>query len=49
MLANGDGNGKCWLSDPQWMSELQANVGLSKLSPRDLARHYEQFLAQERS
>jgi hypothetical protein len=49
MLASGDGNGKCWLSDPQWMSELQANVGLSKLSPRDLARHYEQFLARERS
>jgi hypothetical protein len=49
MLASGYGNGKCWLSDPQWMSELHANAGLSKLSPRDLARQYEQFLAGERS
>jgi hypothetical protein len=49
MLASGYGNGKCWLSDPQWMSELHANPGLSKLSPRDLARKYEQFLAGERS
>jgi hypothetical protein len=49
MLASGYGNGKCWLSDPQWMSELRANAGLSKLSPRDLARQYEQFLARERS
>ena len=49
MLASGYGDGKCWLSDPQWMSVLHANSGLSKLSPQALASRYERFLARERS
>jgi hypothetical protein len=49
MLASGYGEGKCWLSDPQWMGELQANSAWSRLSQRDLATRYEQFLARERS
>jgi hypothetical protein len=49
MLASGYGDGKCWLSDPQWMSELDAHSAWAKLSPQDLALRYEQFLARERS
>jgi hypothetical protein len=49
MLASGYGDGKCWLADPQWMSDLQAHSAWWKLSPQDLARRYEQFLARERS
>jgi len=48
MLASGYGDGKCWLSDPQWMSEVQANSALSKLSPQALASRYQQFLARAR-
>lgn len=48
MLASGYGNGKCWISDPQWMSVLHANSGLSKLSPQAFASRYEQFLARTR-
>jgi hypothetical protein len=48
MLATGSGDGKCWLSDPQWMSEMRANSGLSRVSPQALASRYRQFLAQER-
>jgi hypothetical protein len=49
MLASGYGDGKCWLSDPQWMSELHAHSTWAKLSPQGLARRYQQFLARERS
>lgn len=48
MLASGYGEGKCWLSDPQWMSALNAHSAWSKLSPQNLGRRYEQFLSQER-
>lgn len=48
MLARGYGDGKCWLSDPQWMRTVQANSGLSKLSPQALAARYEQFLVRQR-
>jgi hypothetical protein len=48
MLASGYGDGKCWLSDPQWMSTVHANSDLSKLSPQALAARYEQFLARQR-
>lgn len=48
MLASGYGDGKCWLSDPQWMSTVQGNSRLSKLSPQALAARYEQFLGRTR-
>ena len=49
MLASGYGDGKCWLSDPQWMSDLDAHSAWSKLSPQGLALRYERFLVRERS
>lgn len=48
LLASGYGDGKCWLSDPQWMSAVHANSGISKLPPQALAARYEQFLARQR-
>jgi hypothetical protein len=49
MLASGYGDGKCWLADPQWTTEIHAHSAWSKLTPQDLATRYEQFLARERS
>jgi hypothetical protein len=50
LLASGYGDGRCWLADPQWTTEMQAtHSAWSKLSPQGLARRYEQFLARERS
>jgi hypothetical protein len=49
LLASGYGDGRCWLSDPAWMTQLRDHPDWSKGSPQDLASHYEQFLARERS
>jgi hypothetical protein len=46
LLANGYGNGRCWLADPQWMAQQKH---WSQLSPSELAARYKQFLASERS
>jgi hypothetical protein len=48
LLANGYGDGKCWLADPRWMSELQVHSSWSRLSPNSLASRYDQFLVTER-
>lgn len=48
MLASGYGDGKCWLADPQWMSDMRAHSAWSRLSPRAVASRYDQFLVRER-
>lgn len=48
LLANGYADGKCWLADPQWMSELRAKPAWSRLSPQELAQRYQQFLTGTR-
>jgi hypothetical protein len=48
LLAAAYGGGKCWLSDPEWMAQVQAHEGWAMLSPRALTQKYEQFLASER-
>jgi hypothetical protein len=48
LLASGYGDGKCWLSDPQWMSDLNSHDAWSKLSPQGIAQRYRQFLSRER-
>lgn len=48
LLASGYGDGKCWLADPAWMTQLRDHPDWSTGSTQDLATHYEQFLAQER-
>jgi hypothetical protein len=46
LLASGYGNGKCWLSDPDWMTQLRAHRETwGRLSQGQLAQRYEQFLA----
>lgn len=46
LLASGYGDGRCWLSDPQWMAQFKQ---WSQLSPSELAVRYRQFLASVRS
>jgi hypothetical protein len=46
LLSTGYGNGRCWLSDPEWMAREKER---GTLSPRELKRRYEQFLTSERS
>lgn len=47
LLASGYGDGKCWLSDPAWMTLWRAH-GQEWRTQSQLAEHYRQFLAQER-
>jgi hypothetical protein len=48
LLAAGYG-GKCWLYDPDWMAQEQAHAEEWRdLSPSELGRKYEQFLASAR-
>jgi hypothetical protein len=50
LLATGYGDGKCWLSDPGWMTQLRAHRDQwGTLSQSELAQKYEQFLAGRRS
>lgn len=49
LLASGYGDGRCWLADPAWMTQLRDHPEWSKGSMQDLATHYEQFLAGEHS
>jgi hypothetical protein len=50
LLATGYGDGKCWLSDPDWMAQVRAHRdGWGRLSPNELAQKYQQFLAGGRS
>lgn len=49
LLATGYGDGKCWLSDPEWMAELRAHRrDWGRLSPSEMTRKYEHFLARVR-
>lgn len=45
LLASGYGDGRCWLADPAWMTQLHDHPVWSQESMQDLATHYEQFLA----
>ena len=47
-LATGYGD-KCWTSDPEWRAQLAAHRDWGTLSRNELARKYEQFLANTRS
>jgi hypothetical protein len=50
LLAAGYGDGKCWISDPAWMAEVEAHGDdWAGLSQRGLAQKYEEFLANGRS
>lgn len=49
LLASGYGDGRCWLADPAWVTQLRDHPEWSKGSTQDLATHYEQFLAGEQS
>jgi hypothetical protein len=50
LLATGYGDGKCWISDPAWMAQVEAHGDdWGGLSERGLAQKYEQFLANGRS
>jgi hypothetical protein len=50
LLATGNGDGKCWLTDPGWMKQLRAHRDQwGRLSQSKLAQKYEQFLASGRS
>ena len=50
LLATGYGGGKCWLSDPAWMAQVQAHSNdWGSLSQKELAQKYKQFLASGRS
>jgi hypothetical protein len=48
LLASGYGD-KCWTSDPDWRVQLAAHPDWGTLSAAEMARQYEQFLADERS
>jgi hypothetical protein len=50
LLATGYGGGQCWLSDPAWMARVRAHGDdWGRLSQKELAHKYEQFLANGRS
>jgi hypothetical protein len=50
LLATGYGGGKCWLSDPLWMAQVRTHGDAwGRLSQRELAQKYKQFLASGRS
>jgi hypothetical protein len=49
LLANGYGDGRCWLADPQWIAQLRLHPEWARLSPGELAQRYKQFLEQGRS
>jgi hypothetical protein len=50
LLATGYGDGKCWISDPAWMTQVEAHgEDWAGLSGRGLAQKYEEFLANGRS
>jgi hypothetical protein len=50
LLATGYGGGRCWLSDPVWMAQVRAHGDdWGKLSQKELAQKYMQFLANGRS
>jgi hypothetical protein len=50
LLATGYGGGQCWLSDPVWMAQVRAHGDdWGRLSQKELAQKYEQFLANGRS
>jgi hypothetical protein len=49
LLASGYGDGRCWLADPEWMSQWREHSQWSTLPPSDLAGRYEQFRARQRS
>jgi hypothetical protein len=50
LLATGYGDGKCWLSDPDWMAQVRAHrADWGRLSQNGMAQKYEQFLVSVRS
>jgi hypothetical protein len=50
LLATGYGGGRCWLSDPVWMAQVRAHGDdWGRLSQKELAQKYKQFLANGRS
>ncbi|HMI99008.1 MAG TPA: hypothetical protein VK488_04150 [Gaiellaceae bacterium] len=50
LLATGYGDGKCWLSDPLWMAQVRTHGDAwGRLSQKELAQKYKQFLASGRS
>jgi hypothetical protein len=50
LLASGYGGGQCWLSDPVWMAKVRAHgEDWGRLSQKELAQKYEQFLANGRA
>ena len=50
LLATGYGDGKCWITDPAWMAQVEAHgQDWAGLSQRGLAQKYEEFLANGRS
>jgi hypothetical protein len=50
LLATGYGGGQCWLNDPLWMAQVRAHGDdWGRLSQKELAQKYKQFLANGRS
>jgi hypothetical protein len=50
LLASGYGGGQCWLNDPVWMAKVRAHgEDWGRLSQKELAQKYEQFLANGRA
>ena len=49
LLASGYGDGKCWLADPTWMTQLHDHPAWSTMSTQQLATQYETFLAGQHS
>lgn len=49
LLATGYGDGRCWLSDPNWRAEVRQHKDWATLSKGELAGKYEHYLAQSRS